>query len=63
MRDSKQSFAQFAQYPDLGTLRPEFGQRMRGLRVGQYVVYQPSETDIFIVRILHVRRDWSGESD
>jgi toxin ParE1/3/4 len=56
------ALAQLAQYPDLGILRPELGPRIRGLRVGQHVVaYQPSETEILILRIRHVRRDVNAE--
>lgn len=60
----KAAFAQLAQYPDLGILRPEFGQRVRGRRVGQHVVlYQPSQTEILILRVLHVRQDLKTEVD
>lgn len=58
------AFVQLARYPDLGILRPEFGPGIRGYRVRQHVViYQPSTTEVLIVRILHVRRDSDAEFD
>lgn len=60
----KAAFAHLARYPDLGVLRPEFGPRLRGRRVGQHVIiYQPSEDEVLIVRILHARRDLQAEFD
>jgi toxin ParE1/3/4 len=56
------AFARIGRFPDLGILRPEIGQGVRTYRVGQHVIiYQPSDVDVLIVRILHVRRDLDAE--
>ena len=58
------AFAELLRFPDLGPARPELGQGIRAYRVGQHVViYQSSETDLLVVRILHVRRDLDVELD
>src|SRR5687768_8691284 len=58
----KAAFAQVARFPGLGNLRPDFGSGIRGHRVGHHVViYQPSDTEVLILRILHVRRDFDAE--
>ncbi len=58
------AFTRLAQFPDLGNIRPAFGLDVRGHRVGQHVViYQSSDTDLLVVRILHVRRDLDIELD
>jgi plasmid stabilization system protein ParE len=56
------AFAQLARFPDMGFLRPEFGPGIRGYRVGQHVaIYQPSDTEVLLVRIFHARRDFNAE--
>jgi plasmid stabilization system protein ParE len=51
------AFAQIGRFPDLGILRPELGQGVRTYRVGQHlIVYQAFDTEVHILRILHVRR-------
>ena len=55
------AFAELASFPELGRACPEFGAGIRSYRVGQHVViYQATETEIRIARILHVRRDIDG---
>ncbi len=56
------AFAQLAQFPDLGRSRPEYGSRVRSHRVGQHVViYEPTEAELLILRLLHMRRDLDAE--
>jgi toxin ParE1/3/4 len=56
------AFTQLVRFPGLGNLRPGYGPGVRGHRVGQHVViYQPSDTELLIVRVLHVRRDHNAE--
>jgi toxin ParE1/3/4 len=56
------AFEQLTQYPDMGVLRPEFGPGTRSYRVRQHaVIYRPSDTELRIVRILHIRRDHNAE--
>jgi toxin ParE1/3/4 len=58
------AFAELERFPDLGLARPEYGQGIRSHRVGQHIViYQPHETELRIVRILHARRDIDAELD
>ena len=43
-------------------MRPEYGPAIRGLTVGQHVVFYVVVTDALnIVRVLHVRRDSDAE--
>jgi len=57
-----EAFAELLRFPELGPARPELGQGIRARRVGQHVViYQATETELLIVRILHVRRDLDAE--
>jgi toxin ParE1/3/4 len=56
------AFSDLVTFPELGLARPEYGQGIRSHRVGQHVViYQPHETELRIVRVLHARRDLDGE--
>lgn len=56
------AFAELVRFPDLGQPRPEYGPEIRGLRVGQHVViYQPHDTELRMVRVLHARRDLDAE--
>lgn len=56
------SFAELLRFPALGSARPELGQHVRTFRVEQHiVVYQPSDTELLILRIPHVRRDLDAE--
>ena len=56
------AFAELLTFPELGPARPEYGQGIRSHRVGQHVViYQPHETELRIVRVLHARRDLDAE--
>lgn len=56
------AFAQLTRFPGIGIPRPEFGQGMRGHRVGQHViVYESTDTNVLVARILHVRRDHYAE--
>jgi plasmid stabilization system protein ParE len=56
------AFAELAAFPGLGRARPEYGVAIRSHRVRQHVViYQPGETVLRVVRVLHVRRDVDGE--
>lgn len=57
-----EAFAELLRFPDLGLARSELGPGVRTYRVGQHVViYQSTETELLIVRILHVRRDLDAE--
>jgi toxin ParE1/3/4 len=57
-----EAFAELVEFPDMGPARPDLGQEVRTFRVGQHVVvYQPSDTEILILRISHVRRDLDAE--
>jgi len=45
-------------------VRSDIGEGIRSFLTGQHIViYQPSESDILILRILHVRRDLTPELD
>jgi toxin ParE1/3/4 len=56
------AFAQLAQFPGLGKPRPGFGPEARAYPVEQHlVIYQPSDAEVLILRILHVRRDLDAE--
>jgi toxin ParE1/3/4 len=58
----KTALAQLARFPNLGLLRPDLGSGVRAYRVGQHVnIYQPSATDVLILRLIHVRRDLDTE--
>ena len=58
----RDAFDQLAQFPGLGEMRPEYGPAIRGLTVGQHVVFYVVVTDALnIVRVLHVRRDADAE--
>ncbi|MGH2614809.1 MAG: type II toxin-antitoxin system RelE/ParE family toxin [Thermomicrobiales bacterium] len=47
-----------ATFPHLGRSRPDYGRAFYSFPVRQHViVYQVTETDIIVVRLLHVRRD------
>jgi toxin ParE1/3/4 len=57
-----EAFAELVRFPDLGPARPELGQYVRALRVGQHVVvYQASDSELLILRISHIRRDLDAE--
>jgi toxin ParE1/3/4 len=57
-----EAFAELLRFPELGSARPELGQGARAYRVGQHmVIYQASDMEVLIVRILHVRRDFDAE--
>ena len=59
-----QAFANLRSHPHIGLAQSDFGEGTRSFRVGQHVtLYQPSETDTLILRILHARRDRSDEFD
>lgn len=48
----------YAQNPRLGRLRPEIQPELRSFAVSPYVVfYTPIEDGIYIIRVLHGRRD------
>lgn len=56
------AFTRLAQFPALGNPRSAFGVDIRSHRVGQHVIiYQATDTELLIVRILHVRRDLDAE--
>jgi toxin ParE1/3/4 len=53
---------QILRFPSLGRLRPEYGSTIRSLLARQHViVYQTTDTEIIIVRVLHMRREAPGE--
>jgi plasmid stabilization system protein ParE len=53
---------QIVRFPSLGRLRPEYGPNIRGLLVRQHVIlYQTTDAEITIVRVLHMRREATGE--
>jgi toxin ParE1/3/4 len=58
----RQIFEALANLESLGRLRPEYGSDLLSFPVGQHVaIYQVRETEIRIVRLLHIRRDASSE--
>jgi plasmid stabilization system protein ParE len=62
MRQFSEAFAELRRFPGLGASRSEIGPGFRSHRVGQHmVIYQPSDTEVLIVRVLHVRRDFNAE--
>jgi toxin ParE1/3/4 len=51
-------FAHLARYPLVGQERPEYGQDTRSYPIGSHVaIYEASETELLIARIIHERRD------
>lgn len=57
-----ETFLKLRAFPELGRPRSEYGGAVRSYRVGQHVVfYGATETELVIVRIMHVRRDVDGE--
>jgi toxin ParE1/3/4 len=57
-----EALANLESFPHLGRLRPEYGSDPLSFPVGQHVaIYQVRETEIRIVRLLHIRRDASSE--
>ena len=47
-----------AQMPDLGRKRPDLATDLRGLPVGNYVIfYRPTPDGIQVIRVLHGARD------
>jgi toxin ParE1/3/4 len=53
-----EAFAELARFPNLGQSRPDYGPDFQSFRVRQHViVYEVTDTEIRIARILHVRRD------
>lgn len=52
------AFSQLARFPGIGQLHPEIGPGIRVYRVGRHLlIYLPSDTELEIVRIVHVQRD------
>lgn len=50
--------AQLAEFPQMERARPELGDQMRSVVVGNYVLfYQPLPDGIELIRILHGARD------
>ncbi len=53
-----ETFTELARFPHMGRVRPEYGPDFLSFRVRQHlIIYQVTETEISIVRLLHVRRD------
>ncbi len=53
-----------AAFPELGKVRSEHGDEVRGFHVGQHlVVYRFSSTALIVARLLHVRRDNRDDED
>ncbi len=51
-------FLQLSFAPNIGRIRPEFGKKYRSIPVGSYVIfYKIIKNDLFIVRVLHSKRD------
>jgi toxin ParE1/3/4 len=62
LRQFTEAFAELVRFPGLGVARPDLGANFRSFRVGQHIVlYQPSDREVLIVRILHGRRDFNTE--
>jgi toxin ParE1/3/4 len=56
------AFSQLATYPQSGQFRPEYGSTIRSHPVGQHVIlYEPSTTEIKVVRVVHGKRDPARE--
>jgi toxin ParE1/3/4 len=59
-----ETFAALPKFPEMGSVRPDLGPGTRVYRVGQHmVIYEPSEVEVLILRILHVRRAIDAEFD
>ena len=55
-------FDELARHPELGRARPEYGPDSRSFPVQQHVViYQATDDELRILRILHRRRDIDSE--
>ena len=56
------AFAELQRFPHLGRPRPDFGQSYRSFTVRQHaIIYEITETEITVMRLLHVRRDAEGQ--
>jgi toxin ParE1/3/4 len=51
-------FRLLAEQPSIGRTRPELAPRLRGLPVGNYLIfYRPTDDGVEIARVLHGSRD------
>jgi plasmid stabilization system protein ParE len=51
-------FAHLARYPLVGKERPEYGENTRSYPIGShFAIYEASETELLVARIIHERRD------
>ncbi|MBA2598841.1 MAG: type II toxin-antitoxin system RelE/ParE family toxin [Chloroflexia bacterium] len=53
-----EAFAELARFPHMGRSRPDYGPDFQSFRVRQHIIiYQFTDTELRIARILHIRRD------
>lgn len=58
------TFTHLAQFPELGRIRPDYGPEVRSHHVGQHVIiYEPTNSELRVLRLLHVRRDIDADLD
>ena len=52
------AFSRILNFPDIGPARPDIGERMRSLPVGEHrIFYERESQSILILRVLHKRMD------
>jgi toxin ParE1/3/4 len=57
------SFGRLLGHPKIGRRRPEFGNEIRSLAVGSYVIFHRAmPATVEIIRVLHGRRDLPEQS-
>lgn len=55
-------FDQLARHPLMGQERPEYGEHSRSFLIEHHlVIYEATETELLISRIIHTSRDIAGE--
>ena len=58
------TFDELRRFPALGRTRSDYGGDVRSVPVGQHVViYEATDSELRVVRILHARRDIGGERE
>jgi toxin ParE1/3/4 len=56
------AFAELQRFPHLGRPRPDYGQGYRSFPMRQHaIIYEITDTEITVMRLLHVRRDAEGQ--
>ena len=63
LRRIAEKITQISQVPMMGRPRPEFGQPLRSVVVGRYVIFYELEPSVLrVVRVMHSARDISADS-